>query len=141
MLLEPAQVRLDLCEALHDLGVLAHGQAPVAQHVVDAVLASDAGVGRGVAPLQGAQGVGGDGERTRRGDRGVLLAQRARRGVARVGVGRLAVRDQCLVERLEVLHPQVDLATDLHELRHVVAREPTRHTRDREHVRGDVLAH
>ena len=78
-----------------------------------------------------------------RGDPRVLLAQRAGRGVARVGERRLARLDQRGVERLEVRQPEVDLAAHLDQLRHRElggAGEPVGHLLQGAHVERDVLA-
>ena len=56
----------------------------------------------------------------------VLLPQRPGRRVARVGERRLAVGDQVLVQRREVLDREEHLATDLQQRGHVVAGQPSR---------------
>ena len=77
-----------------------------------------------------------------RGDRGVELAHRPRRGVARVGVGLLAVLLELLVEGREARLGHVHLAAHLELARHAVgdAAETDRHRADGAHVGGDVLA-
>ena len=74
-----------------------------------------------------------------RGDAGVLLAQRAGRGVARVGVGRLPRRDELGVELLERLDGEEHLTADLDPGRVVAALELVRDALDRLDVVGHVL--
>ena len=77
--------------------------------------------GRHLAHL--APGVGEEVQRARRGDLGVLLAQRARRGIARIGEHRLAGLGLALVERQEVRLGHVDFAAHLADRRDVLALE------------------
>ena len=83
-------------------------------------------------------GVGEEAQRARGGDRGVELAQRARRGVARVGEGPRAGRLLPGVERGEVLVGHVDLAAHLQEIGR--AGEPIGDRAHRADVGGHVLA-
>ena len=79
----------------------------------------------------------------RRRDARILLPQRARRGVARVGVDGLARLDHERVERLEVRQPEVHLAAHLDQGGHGElgrAGELLRHLLQRAHVERDVLA-
>ena len=79
-------------------------------------------------------------ERTGRGDPRILLPQRARGGVARVGEGGLARLLQRLVQPLERRLGQEHLAAHLEHLGHVVPGEPVRDRLDRLDVQRDVLA-
>ena len=67
--------------------------------------------------------IGEEAQRPRRRDAGVLLAQRAGRGVARIDVELLARRLLPLVEREEVGLGHVDLAAHLGDRRNVLALE------------------
>ena len=82
-------------------------------------------------------------ERAGGGDSGVLLAQRARRCVARVGEDRLAGLGHRLVETLESLAGQEHLAPNLQQRGdgELLGRgQPVGHRRDGLDVRRDVLA-
>ena len=77
------------------------------------------------------------------GDGGILLPQRARRAVARIGERRLALRDQAGVELLEVGDPEEHLAAHLEHSRHrelLGAGELLGHVVDGAGVERDVLA-
>src|SRR3989442_637126 len=69
-----------------------------------------------------------------------LLRRRTTAAVRGVGEGLLAGRAQPLVELLELLAGEVDLAADLHQLGDLVARQPVGDVGDRPHVGRDVLA-
>ena len=86
------------------------------------------------------QRIGEEAERPRRGDRGVLLPQRAGRGVARIGEHLPAGFGLALVEREEGVLGHVDFAAHLAHRRHAPALEPVRNVLQRFHVGGDVLA-
>ena len=73
------------------------------------------------------------------GDPRVLLPQRPRRGVARIGERRLALLDHAGVDVGEGGDREVDLAADLQQLRDVVPGELLRDVLHRADVRGDVL--
>ena len=87
-----------------------------------------------------APGVGEEAERTRGRDRGVLLAQRARRRIARIGEDGVAGRLLALVQRQEGLLGHVDLAAHLAHVRHVAALQLVRHVLQGADIGGDVLA-
>ena len=77
------------------------------------------------------------------GDGGILLPQRARGAVARVGKRRLAVFDQCSVEGFEVGEPEEHLAADLEDVGYRIAlggRQLFGDVVDGARVVGDVLA-
>ncbi len=78
-----------------------------------------------------------------RGDRGILLPQRSRRAVARVGERRLAVFDECGVERFEIGEPEEHLTAHLEHVGYrvvVAGREPFGDVVDGAGVERDVLA-
>ena len=79
-------------------------------------------------------------ERTRGGDFRILLAQRARRRIARIGEDGIAGCLLPLVERQERLLGHVDLAAHLADIRHVAAFEFLRHVLQRADVGGDIFA-
>ena len=89
-------------------------------------------------PLERADRVGPHRQRPRRGDARVELADRARGGVARVGVGGLAGRGALLVELGERAARQVGLAAHLEQRRRAL--HPQRDRLDRAQVLGHVLA-
>ena len=127
-------------EGQHLLGRLAHAhqrierQAPLLEALVDAGL----GVGRQRARRPPA--VGEEAQRPARGDGGIELAQRAGRGVPRVGEDLGAGRRLLGVELLEIGVAQIDLAAHLDQLGHALARQPPRDLLHRHDVGGDVLA-
>ncbi len=82
--------------------------------------------------------VGEERQRPRRGDRRVLLAQAAGRGVAGVGELLFAALALALVQRREVVAGQEDLAAHLDARRR--AGQALGHAGDRAHVGGHVLA-
>ena len=98
------------------------------------------GVTLGGAPIDADEAVEVDAERLAGRHRRILLAQEAGRGVARVGQQRLAGVPQLLVEPVEVLEAQEDLAAHLQPGGRIVAAQPVRHGADRADVGGDVLA-
>ena len=71
----------------------------------------------------------------------VLLAQRARRRVARVHERRLAALDALLVHAVELLDRVVHLAADLDDVGRVVVGEAVGHVVEREQLLGDGLPH
>ncbi len=85
-------------------------------------------------------GVGEEAERPRGGDRGILLAQRACRRVARVGKDGAALGLLPLVEREKGLLGHVDLAAHFADVGHVAALQFLRHVLERADIGGDVLA-
>ncbi len=99
-------------------------------------------------PIDLAEPVGEEAQRTLRGLAGVELAHHAGGGVARVHEGLLALRaagDQlalALVQRLEIVAPHEDLAAHLDRLRRDsrCAAQPLRHAGDHAHGVGHVLA-
>ena len=95
-------------------------------------------VGRHVAHF--APGVGEETERARGGDGGVLLAQRAGGGIARIDVELTARRFLALVQFKKRLLGHIDLAAHLADFRHVLAFELLRHLLQRADIGGDVLA-
>ena len=122
----------DLLDRLEPLGVRIRPEAALAQpgERLEVRVGCDAlAVARAVDP---------DGERPRRRDPGVELAQRAGGGVARVRGGRLSGRDLLLVEAAEAREREVDLAAHLHQRRRL-ALERERDRPDRAQVDGDVL--
>ncbi len=105
------------------------------------------GVGRGLRgrlePLAGADAVAHHAQRAGRGHLRVLLPQRARCRVARVGEDRLAGVGHGLVEPLERFAGEEHLAAHLEHRRHrevIGRREPVRDRVDGLHVGRDVLA-
>ena len=103
---------LDRLEALDHLHPVAGRQAPGLQGGVRL------GLGRGLEALASADAVADHAQGAGGGDLGVLLAQRAGRGVAGVGEHRLAGVDHRLVEPLERLDGQEHLAAHLDQRRH-----------------------
>ncbi len=85
-----------------------------------------------------APGIGEELQRPFSGDVRVELAQGAGGGIAGIGEGRLAGGGLTLVDALEILMGEIDLAANLQPLRRAV--EPLGDRRDRQHVGGDVLA-
>ena len=79
-------------------------------------------------------------QRPRGGHLRVLLAERPRGGVPRVGERALLRRAEPLVQLFERLDGQVHLAADLDDRRWVLDREAMRHAFHRADVGGDVLA-
>ncbi|CAB4906100.1 unannotated protein [freshwater metagenome] len=133
LLAVPLDVGPDRLEVGHDLVALAGGQAEGLELLVGLGLALHLEAGAGAdAVHQQTQRAGG-------GDAGVLLPQRPRRGVARVGERRLAGLDLRGVDLGEGGHREVDLAAHLDELGDV-AGELLRHVGPGGHVGGDVLA-
>ena len=119
------------------LVVGAHRQPPGPEGLVDPALTVD------VEPGVGADAVADHREPAAGGDRGVLLAQRAGGGVARVGEDLLAGPLQIGVEGGEVLNSDEDLAAGLEEGRRGRRRGGVEAARDRldgAGVRRDVLA-
>ena len=141
-------VGLPLGAPAHDRVVGGHRQAPAGEQVVPLVL-----LARQLLPRRrddGADAVGDHGKGPCGRHGGVLLAQRAGRGVAGVGEDlqqgpalRLALDvlgAAGLVEGAEVLHGEVDLAADLQQRRVGVPGQDQGHRADGAHVAGDVLA-
>ena len=95
-------------------------------------------VGRHLAHLP--PRIGEEAQRPRRRDAGVLLPQRAGRGVARIDVKLLAGGLLPLVQREEIRLGHVDLAAHLGDVRNVLALQRLRHVLQRLDVRRDVLA-
>ncbi len=75
-----------------------------------------------------------------RGDRGIELPERSGRGVPRVGEHRLFGGHARLVELLEAVEGEVDLAADLDHRRRIVGVEPERDVANGAEVGRDVLA-
>ena len=71
---------------------------------------------------------------------GILLAQRARRRIARIGEDGVAGRLLPLVQRQKRLLGHVDLAAHLADVGHVAALQLLRHVLQRADIGGDVLA-
>ena len=90
--------------------------------------------------LRGAERVHPHPERARRGDLRVLLPERTRRAVARVGEWSVARLGQPDVQLLERLHREVDLASDLDHRRGFLRLEASRDRLQGTDVRRDVLA-
>ena len=99
---------------------------------------AELGVLRHLAHL--APGIGEELERPARGDRRVELAQRAGRGVARIGEHRLALGRLALVERKEVGMRHIDLAAHLADVGVPVPVQPLRDLADGADIGGNVLA-
>src|SRR6202790_1797828 len=95
------------------------------------------GVGRHLAHLP--PGIREKAERPRGGDGRILLPQRARRRIARIGKDGIAGGLLPLVEREEGVLGHVDLAAHLADLRDVAALQFFRHVLERTDVGGDVL--
>ena len=105
-------VGLDVLEGRDDLHLVGDRQAPGRQRLVGV------GLRLGLEALALADAVADHAEGAGGGDLGVLLPQRAGRGVARVGELLLAGLDQRLVEPLEGLDREEHLAAHLDQLRH-----------------------
>ena len=95
-------------------------------------------LGRHLAHL--APGVGEEVQGARRGDPGILLAQRARRRISRIGEYLFAGLGLALVERQEVRLGHVDFAAHLADRRNVLAFELVGDFLQRADVGGHVLA-
>ncbi len=113
-------------DTLHQFGVLGDRQTPGGERAVGLVLR-----GGGVA-FDPSEAVTDHPQPTPRGDRGILLAQRTRRGIARIRVRRFALGHDRGIEGLEILQPEVDLAAHLEQIRDRVLRR-------RGQLTGDVL--
>ncbi len=87
-----------------------------------------------------APGIGEEAERARRGDRRILLPQRAGGGIARIGEYLAAGFGLALVEREEGVLGHIDFAAHLAHRRHPFALETVRDVLERFHIGGDVLA-
>ncbi len=109
-------------------------QAPLGERGVNARLS----VGRQLGNL--APGIGKEAQRPRRRNRGIELAQRAGRGIARIGEHLASARLLLLVETPEVGMCHVDLAAHVDQLGDVAALQLVRDRGDGHHVLGDVLA-
>src|SRR6185312_15709060 len=83
--------------------------------------------------------IGEEAERTRRGDAGILLAQRARRRIARIGEDGAAFGLLPLVQRKEGRLGHVDLAAHLADPGYVAALQFLRNVLERPDVGGDVF--
>jgi hypothetical protein len=88
-----------------------------------------------------APGIGEEAQRTRGGDPGVLLAQRAGRRIAWVDEDVVAGRFLPLVQRQKPLLGHIDFAAHLANVGHVTAPKFLRHVLKRSDVGGDVFAH
>ena len=87
-----------------------------------------------------APGISEEFERPTRGYRRVQLAQRAGRGVTRIGENRFSGRRALLVQRKETGALQIHLAAYLDQLGPTLAGKHFRHGVERAQVRGDVFA-
>ncbi len=134
VLLPALAVAVDLLQARQqlDAGVDRQTQRP---DVVEGLVVG----GEGRPTLDLTQLVGPQGQVPGGGDRGVLLAQRARRGVAGVDVAGQALALLLLVEGAPLGDGHVDLAPDLQDVGHV-AGEALGDLGEGGHVGGDVLA-
>ena len=117
-----------------DLGGRGHGQPGITAPVQEARVRVEPD------PLRVPERVHEQGQRAGGGDLGVLLSERARRGVARVRERPLLGGEQLLVQPLERLHRQVDLAADLEVGGRILHLEPLGDAAHRPDVGGDVLA-
>ena len=88
-----------------------------------------------------APAIGEEPERARRGDRGILLAQRAGGRVARIGEHLPAGRGLAPVEIEECRLRHVDFAAHLADDGHVPAAQLSGNIFQRPHIGGDILAH
>ena len=86
-----------------------------------------------------APGIGEEFQFARGGDRRILLAQRARGGIARIGIDRLLGRDLPLVERGEIRMQHVDFAADLAHVGNWFSLQHLRDIVERPDVGCDVL--
>ena len=96
------------------------------------------GIGRTLAHL--APGIGEEFQRPRRGDRNVLLAQRARRRIARIGEHRVIGFRLLLVQLEKILLEHVDFAAHFAGRRNMAALQRVRNILDGADVGGDVFA-
>ncbi len=116
-----------------------HRQAPARNCLHDAKLR----LGRKTARL--APTMRKESQRAAGGDGGVLLPQRSRRSVARVGeLPRLfrviGLREQALIERDEVRLRHINLTPDLEQVGYVVAGQAVGNIADVAHIGGHILA-
>ncbi len=133
-----ADVLVHRGQVRHDLDPVAGRQAPCAQAVVPAGL----GLGRALAAgetLHQADSVHDQIQCAAGRDPRILLPQRTRRRVARVGERGLARLGEALVQLLERLDRQEDLTSHLQRLRVATARELGRDRVDGADVRRDVF--
>ena len=147
------RVMRDVCLPLgapaHDPVVAGHGQPPTGQQVVPLML-----LDRRLLPRAGDEGtdtVSDHGQRARGRHRRILLPKRAGRSIAGIGedlqqreslsLPLKILRAALLVESVEFLYREVDLAADLQQRGVRLPRQDQRHRIDGAHVTGDVLAH
>src|SRR5438105_6424467 len=127
-----------LLERLHSLRPRVDGESGLTE------VGQDLGVALEAPPLDRTDAVTPEPEGPGRRHGRVLLAQRSGGGVAGIGEDLVAALPELLVEPLECLHRQVDLATDLQGpgmcWRAAGAPQPHRKGADRPDVRRDVVA-
>ncbi len=109
-------------------------KAPVLDGMQDTVIGG-CGQRARFAPAPGKEAQGPRGR-----DRGIELAQRAGRGVARIGEGFAAPLRLPLVERLKVGVAHIDFAANLEHVRHIAAADLLRNIGDGADIGGHVLA-
>ena len=97
-------------------------------------------LGRGGQRRNFAPGIGEELQRPARGHRRVELAQRAGRGVARIGKNGLSPLGLPRVDPGEVGMTQIDLATHLEHLGHICAAQLFRDGANGAHIRSHILA-
>ena len=117
-----------------DLTVGAHGQAPGGKQIVGLVLGGNIQAGARTDAVHV------HAQRARGGNRRVLLAQRACRGVTRVREGVLAGGNHGLVELLKIGGGDEHFAADFNLFGVVLAGQLLRDARNGAHVVGDVFA-
>ena len=128
------QAARDVFDRLEPLRVRVRAKTALAEPLEHLELAVE------VDALAGAGAVDPGGERPLRGDRRVLLPERACGRVPRVRRELLARPGKALVQLAEAGQRQVDLSANLDDRRRVVAVHPQRDRLDRPQVRRHVLA-
>ncbi len=124
----------DIVDALAQLGARIDDKAGPVHPLQHAGLR----IGRPLAHL--APGIGEEFQRPRRGDRDILLAQRARRRIARIGEHRVVGLGLPPVQLEKILLEHVDLAAHFAGRGNVAAFQRVRNVLDGADVGGDVLS-
>ena len=124
----------DVVDILAEPGPRIDDEAGLVHPLQHAVL----GVRRTLAHL--APGIGKEFQRPRRGDRNVLLAQRTRRRIARIGEHRVVGFGLLLVQLEKILLEHVDFAAHFAGRRNIAALQRVRNILDGADIGGDVLA-
>ena len=123
----------DRLSVIGDFAVGAHGQTPGGEQVVSLVLSGNVQAGARTDAVHV------HAQRARGGNRRILLAQRACRGVTRVRKGVLTCGNHGLVELLKISGRDEHFAADFNLLGVVLAGQLLRDARNGAHVVGDVF--